>query len=48
MALTKVTYVDDETVISAQNLNDIQDEIITIEADMGNVAELNFTVTESF
>lgn len=28
MALTKVTYVDDVTVIYAQNLNDIQDEII--------------------
>lgn len=48
MALTKVTYVDDVTVISAQNLNDIQDEIIAIENDMGDVAELNFTVVESF
>ena len=28
MALTKRTYVDGETVITAQNLNDIQDEII--------------------
>lgn len=48
MALNKVTYVDDTTVISAQNLNDIQDEIIAIENDMGDVAELNFTVVESF
>lgn len=28
MALTKVVYTDDITVIEAQNLNDIQDEII--------------------
>ena len=28
MALTKRTYVDGETVITAENLNDIQDEII--------------------
>lgn len=27
MALTKREYVDGETVITAQNLNDIQDEI---------------------
>ena len=33
MALTKVTYTDDVTVIEAQNLNDIQDEIITQEAN---------------
>lgn len=28
MALTKVVYTDDETIIEAQNMNDIQDEII--------------------
>lgn len=28
MALSKRTYVDGETVITADNLNDIQDEII--------------------
>lgn len=28
MALTKITYVDNQTVIGAKNLNDIQDEII--------------------
>lgn len=28
MALSKVTYVDNQTVIGAKNLNDIQDEII--------------------
>lgn len=28
MALTKVTYVENQTVIHAQNLNDIQDNII--------------------
>ena len=29
MALTKRVYVDGETIITAQNLNDIQDEIIS-------------------
>lgn len=28
MSLVKVTYTDHQTVITAQNLNDIQDEII--------------------
>lgn len=28
MSFTKITYVDGETVISAKNLNDIQDELI--------------------
>lgn len=36
MALTKVTYVDDETVIGAQNLNDIQDEIISNADNINN------------
>lgn len=31
MALNKVTYTDDVTVIEAQNLNNIQDEIISLE-----------------
>ena len=31
MALNKVTYVDGETVITAENLNDIQDAIIALE-----------------
>ena len=31
MALTKVTYTDDVTVIEAQNINAIQDEIISLE-----------------
>ena len=30
MALTKRTYTDGETIITAQNLNDIQDEIISL------------------
>ena len=29
MALTKVTYVDGKTIITAANLNAIQDEIIS-------------------
>lgn len=31
MALQKVTYISEETVISAENLNDIQDAIIKVE-----------------
>ena len=33
MALTKVTYVDNQTVIDAAQLNAIQDEIIWVSAD---------------
>lgn len=28
MALNKVNYIDNETIITAENLNNIQDEII--------------------
>ena len=31
MALNKVEYTDKETIITAQNLNDIQDAIIALE-----------------
>ena len=31
MALNKVTYVDNQTVITASNLNNIQDSIIALE-----------------
>lgn len=31
MSLTKVTYVDNETIIGADNLNDIQDAILELE-----------------
>lgn len=37
MSLTKIDYVDEVTVIPASNLNEIQDEIITMESD---IAEL--------
>lgn len=33
MALTKRNYVDGETIITAQNLNDIQDEVIAHESN---------------
>lgn len=32
MALKKVNYIDDETLITAENLNDIQDSIISLES----------------
>lgn len=49
--LTKVEYVDNSTVIRAQNLNDIQDSIVTLEEDMetiNNVATLQYTVVSTF
>lgn len=44
MALTKVEYVDGETVIAGQNLNDIQDSIIALE---GKSTENGATFTPS-
>lgn len=35
MALTKINYVSGETVITAKNLNEIQDAIITLESNGG-------------
>lgn len=37
MALTKVTYENHKTVITAQNMNDIQDAILELEKAAGNV-----------
>lgn len=39
MAFAKVTYIDNETVITAKNLNEIQDEVIRI-GDMLDSGEL--------
>ena len=39
MALTKVVYTDGETVIGAQNLNDIQDAIIENAQNIGEGSE---------
>lgn len=47
MALVKVEYTDDETVISAENLHNIQDEIIALESS-GSVAILKYTVVSTF
>lgn len=42
MALTKVTYTDNVTVIGADNLNDIQDEIIANgETSWNHIGELS-------
>lgn len=35
MSLQKVTYVDQQSVISAENLNNIQDAIIDLESSGG-------------
>ena len=40
MAFTKLTYADNVTVIPAQNLNDIQDEIIRLEEDKEDIETL--------
>ena len=41
MALAKVTYINNETVITAENLNEIQDEVIRIgdKLDSGELQE---------
>ena len=41
MAFAKVTYIDNETVITAKNLNEIQDEVIRIgdKLDSGELQE---------
>lgn len=42
MGLTKVNYVDNVTVISAQNLNDIQDAILNTRSNtLGNTVDLD-------
>lgn len=49
--LTEVEYTDDETVITAENLNDIQDAIVELEDFVntsGNVASLKYTTVNSF
>lgn len=45
--MTKVDYTDGTTVITAQNLNDIQDAIIELEDD-DSVATLKYTIVTSF
>lgn len=42
MSLTKVNYVAEETVISTQNLNNIQDSVIALQAN----AETGSTLTK--
>ena len=42
MGLNKVTYVDHVTVISAQNLNDIQDAVIANEDAIDNIASYTY------
>lgn len=43
MPFEKVTYVDNETIIGAKNLNDIQDELMRI-ADEGTIPIATSTV----
>lgn len=37
MALQKVNYEDNKTVITAKNLNEIQDEVIATRQDVDNL-----------
>lgn len=41
MALTKVVYVNGVTVITAENLNEIQDAIIALERGGGGTSDYN-------
>lgn len=45
MALVKVIYVDGETVITAENLNDIQDAIIALEESGGVTVDSALSTT---
>lgn len=47
MALQKTNYIDDQTVISAKNLNDIQDAIVALEARKVNGKPLSSDVSLS-
>ena len=51
MSLNKITYVDEVTVIPAQNLNDIQDEILQNADDIseldGEVENLDYDINDS-
>lgn len=40
MAFTKLTYTDNVTVIPAQNLNDIQDELILLGDEKADIETL--------
>lgn len=48
MALNKVNYVDNQTIITAQNLNDIQNEIIQNTKLIKNVAPRNLLDNSDF
>lgn len=37
MALKKLNYIDNQTVISAENMNDMQDAIMTLERQMSDL-----------
>lgn len=48
MALSKVNYVDNQTIITAQNLNDIQNEIIQNTELIKNIAPRNLLDNSDF
>lgn len=47
MALDKITYVDGVTVITAKNLNDIQDAVISNEGSISDKADKSDTYTKA-
>lgn len=47
MALTKRNYVSGETIITAENLNDIQDSIIELEDKGGGAPRLTSAIMET-
>lgn len=53
MSLTKVNYIDNSTIITAQNLNDIQDNVINLQNEIPNKLSMellweNASPTSSF
>lgn len=46
MALNKRVYIDGLTCITAKNLNDIQDAVIALEGDMGDVDAALYRIIE--
>lgn len=47
MALQKVIYTDNQTVIGAKNLNDIQDAIIDLENSGGGTIDTSLSTTST-
>ena len=45
MVLKKIEYIDEETIITAENMNDIQDAIIELESAVEQIESRIFQAT---